>query len=311
MTTATAATANRFRRRWLPLVGALLVLASAGAMPASAVVTYPTDAPMILQNVSIGDVLANKGHICHSTFTHVMKNFSTVTNTRNYMNAAQACGLKVIAYFSPTVNTTTGTVYPTRVPTWVNLVKDHPALWGYLTVKEPSWTRISGAEIRRMYAAFKAADPNHPVMALFGDVPHFGMTANPYTAGMADVVMLDWYPVETAYGGRSRTGTSYVSTGPTHFKRIRNVVALRTPGTPIWLMVGTHRNLNPAAHKKQRPSLVLLFRQVREGFVYLRATGIGFHTWSNTNYQLDQRRDPKMVDWMRGLAGRVQAGTFQ
>jgi hypothetical protein len=300
-----------FRRRWLPLAGAVLILASLGAAPASAVVTYPTNAPMILQNISIGDILDNRGNICHSTFTHVIKNFSDVTNTRNYLNAAEACGLKVIAYFSATVNSSLGIVYPARVPYWVNLVKNHPNLWGYLTVKEPSWTRISASEIRTMYRAFKAADPSHPVMALFGDVPHFGMSANPYTAGMADVVMLDWYPVETAYGGRSRTGTSYVTTGPTNFKRIRSYVALRTPGTPIWLMVGTHRNLNPAYHKKQRPTQALLYRQVREGFVYLKATGIAFHTWQNTAYQLDQRRDPTMVGWMRGLAAKVQAGTFQ
>ena len=302
---------RRFQRRWLPLIGALLILASAGAMPASAVVSYPRSAPIILQNVSIMDILANRGHICHSTFTHVMKNFSDATNARNYMNAAQACGLKVIAYFSATVNTTLGTVYPARVASWVNIVKDHPNLWGYVTVKEPSWTRINALEIRLLYRTFKAADPNHPVMVLFGDVPHFGMTANPYTPNMADVVMLDWYPVETAYGGRSRYGTSYVATGPTHFKRIRAYVALKTPGTPIWLMVATHRNLNPAAHKKQRPTQALLYRQVREGFGYLRASGIAFHTWQNTLYQLDERRDATMVSWMRGLAARVQAGTFQ
>jgi hypothetical protein len=306
-----AAQPKRFRRRWLPLVGALLVLASAGATPASAVVTYPSTAPMILQNISIMDILANRGHICHSTFTHVMKSFSTASNARNYMDAAQACGLKVIAYFSATVNLTSGTVYPARVPYWVNLIKNHPNLWGYLSVKEPSWTRINAAEIRSLYRAFKAADPAHPVMALFGDVPHFGMSANPYTAGMADVVMLDWYPVETAYGGRSRTGTSYITTGPTHFKRIRSYVASKTPGTPIWLMVGTHRNLNPASHKKQRPSQSLLYREVREGFLYLKASGIAFHTWQNANYQLDQRRDATMVTWMRGLAAKVQAGTFQ
>ena len=89
---------------------------------------------------------------------------------------------------------------------------------------------------------------------VFGDTPHFGTSVNPYTAGMANVVMVDWYPVETAYGGRSMTGTSYVTTGPTNFKRIRAYVASRTPGTPIWLMVATHRNLAPAYHKKQRPS---------------------------------------------------------
>ena len=315
MTTAPHA-ARRPGHRWLPLTGALLIALAGAVAPSTATVrpaaavSYPTDAPMILQNVSIQDVLANRGGICHSTFTHVIKSFSTVSNALNYMNAAEACGLKVIAYFSATVSSS-GIVYPSRVPYWVNLVKNHPALWGYLSVKEPSWTRVNATEIRRLYAAFKAADPNHPVTALFGDVPHFGMTANPYQSRMADVVMLDWYPVETANGGRSMTGTSYISTGPKHFKRIRSLVATKTPGTPIWLMVGTHRYLKPYSHKKQRPTLALLNRQVREGFTYLGAKGIAFHTWSNANYAMDQRRDATMRSWMRGLAAQVQAGTFQ
>jgi hypothetical protein len=309
MTTSTTAT-GRFRHRSLAVIGALLISVAGAVTPASAAVTYPTDAPMILQNISLEDIVTNRGGICHTSFTHVIKSFNGVNNARNYMNAAAACGLKVIAYFTPTV-TSSGVVYPSRVPYWVNVVKNYPALWGYLTVKEPSWTHISASEIRSLYKAFKAADPSHPVMALFGDVPHFGMTANPYQTGMADVVMLDWYPVETANGGRSSTGTSYVSTGPTHFKRIRSLVASKTPGVQIWLMVGTHRYLKPTAHKKQRPTLSLLNRQVRDGFVYLSAKGIAFHTWSNVNYAMDQRRDATMRGWMRNLGFAVQAGTFQ
>jgi hypothetical protein len=301
---------GRLPRVALTLLAVVALGAGLGAASVSAV-SYPTDAPMILQNISLEDIVANRGHICHSTFTHVMKNFSGASNTRNYLTAAEACGLKVIAFFSATVNFTYGTVYPSRVAYWVNIARNYPALWGYLTVKEPSWNRINASEIRSLYAAFKAADPTHPVMALFGDTPHFATSVNPYTAKMADVVMVDWYPVETASGGRSRIGTSYVTTGPTNFKRIRAYVASRTPGTPIWLMVGTHRNLAPYSHKKQRPSQSLLNRQVREGFAYLGATGIAFHTWSNTSYQIDERRDATMVGWMRVLAGWVHAGTFQ
>ena len=297
------------RRVWLPVI-ATLIIGALGAAPASAAVAYSSSTPIVLQNVSIQDINANRGRICHSTFTHVIKNFSGVNNTRNYMVAAQKCGLKVIAYFSAAVSAG-GTVYPSRVRTWVNLVKNHPALWGYLSAKEPSRTHVSPAEIRRLYAAYKAADPNHPVMVLFGDVPHFGTRTNPYSTRMADVVMVNWYPVETASGGRSRTGTSYVATGPKHFRRIRKLVAATTPGTPIWLMVGTHRYLAPAAHKKQRPTQALLHRQVRDGFASLGADGMAFHTWSNSSYSIDNRRDGTMINWMRDLGARIQSQTFQ
>jgi hypothetical protein len=213
--------------------------------------------------------------------------------------------------FPETVNHERGTVYPSRVPYWVNLVKDHPALYGYLTVKEPSWNGLSPTEIRSIYSAYHRADPTHPVVAIFGDIPHFDMVGNRWTAGMADILVVDWYPVETYNGGCSWTGTRYITTGPRHFSRVRSIVATKTPGTPLWLMAQTHKNLNPTCHKKQGPTELLLRRQVREAFRYLGATGVAFHTWSNTSYQRDERRSPATVRWMRTIANQVHAGTFQ
>jgi hypothetical protein len=299
---ATRRTSSRLATR---LVATALVIGSLGATGASAATTYPTDAPMILLGVSPEDLLANKHGICSGNFTHVIRNVLGPTNALRYLDAAQACGLKAILFFS--TSTSGGTVYPSRLGPLVNAVKHHPALYGYMSVKEPSWIGINRYEIQALYAAFKAADPGHPVIGLWGDIPHFGATVNPYTAGMADIVMVDWYPVETTTG----RNTIYQTAGPTWYKKVRAWVAAKTPAAPIWLMVGTHKYLKPATHKKQRPSWSLLKRQVREGFVYLGATGMAFHTWSNLNYVYDQRRDPTMVSWMNYLAGQVQAGTFQ
>ena len=292
------------------LVAGSLLIGVLGVTNASAVTTYRTDAPMILQNVSPEDLLANTRGICNGQFDLVVRNVLGATNSLRYLNAAQACGLKAILFFQST--TSGGTVYPSRVAPLVNAVKNHPALYGYLSVKEPSWIGINRYEIRALYAAFKRADPNHPVVALFGDIPHFGETRNPYTAGMADIVMVDWYPVETARSGCSSTGTSYVPYGPKWYKtKVRPTVAAKTPGVPIWVMVQTHKNLNPSCHKKQRPSWTLLTRQVREAFVYAGAQGIAFHTWSNLNYKTDQRRDGQMVSWMKTISTQVSTGTFQ
>lgn len=289
----------------------LLILASGGAIGRDVVVRgRDVGTAMVLQNVTLTDLGANTHGICNGSFTHVMKNSAGASNALNFLDMAAACGLKVILFFPETANHSTGVVYPSRVAYWAGLVKNHPALWGYLTVKEPSWAGISAAEIRSLYSAFKAADPNHPVMGLFGDIPHFGETANPYTAGMADVVMVDWYPVETGNGGSATTGTTYVSTGPTWFTKVRTVVASRTPGRPIWLMAQTHKYLAPATHKKQRPSETLLRRQVREGLGYLGARGIAYHTWSNTSYNSDQLRDPTMVGWMKRISNEIRTGTF-
>jgi hypothetical protein len=289
---------------------ASLVGASVGVVTVTATTVYPTDAPMILQNVSPEDLLANTRGICNGQFNIVIRNVLGPTNSLRYLDAAQKCGLKAVLYFQSTVSG--GTVYPWRVGPLVRAVMNHPALYGYLTVKEPSWVGISGTEIRSLYHAFHAADPNHPVVALFGDIPHFGTTANPYTAGMADIAMVDWYPVETSHYGCATTGTSYVSYGPKWYStKVYPTVHTKTPNVPIWVMVQTQKNLGPTCHKKQLPTQALLNRQVREAFVYAHAQGIAFHTFQNTNYTMDERRNPTMVSWMKLISTAVHAGTFQ
>ena len=267
---------------------------------------------MMLVNVPWQDLRANRRGICDGAFQVVIKNVSAssaLSAPVNYLNEAQKCGLKVVFHFSATISG--GTVYPTRVARWVKAVRSHPSLAGYLSVKEPSWVGINGSEIRVLYRAFKAADPNHPVYALFGNIPHFGERVNPYTRGMADVVMVDWYPVETASRGCSRTGTSYVSTGPSWYAKVSRAVATTTPGVAIIAMLQTHKYLAPTCHKKQLPTKALLWRQAREALTYGGVSGLAFHTWTNTNYQMDQLRNPTMVGWMKELSGQVRGGTFQ
>jgi hypothetical protein len=292
------------------LVAASLLVGVLGVTSASAASTYATDTPMILHNVSPEDLLANTRGICDGQFDIVVRNVLGATNSLRYLDAAQRCGLKAVLFFQST--TSGGTVYPSRVPALVNAVKNHPALYGYLSVKEPSWVGINRYEIRALYGAFHKADPAHPVVALFGDIPHFGDSANPYTRGMADIVMVDWYPVETGRGGCSSTGSTYVTYGPKWYStKVRPRVQAATPGVPVWVMVQTHKNLGPSCHKKQRPSWSLMLRQVREAFTYAGADGIAFHTWSNVNYKSDQRRDAQMVYWMKTISNLVSAGTFQ
>jgi len=287
-----------------------LALGSIAATATSATMTYSTTTPMILHNVPPEDLLANTRGVCNGSFDLVIRSVGGTAGALRYLDAAQHCGLKAILFFSDT--TSGGTVYPSRVAALVRAVKNHPALYGYLSVKEPSWVGINATEIRSLYAAFKAADPAHPVVALFGDIPHFGDTRNPYTTRMADIVMIDWYPVETASGGCSSSGTSYVTTGPKWYStKVYPKVHAVTPKAPIWVMIQTHKYLAPACHKKQRPTQALLNRQVREAFTYAHAAGIAFQTFRNVNYNLDEYRDGTMVSWMKTLSAQVAAGTFR
>lgn len=301
---------RRLARRLGPLAVAASLLVGVVGAPSASAASYLRTTPMILQNVPPEDLLANRHGICDGAFKLVLKNVGGPAGALRYLEAAKACGLQAILFFADTANHSTGVVYPSRVANLVKTVKDHPALYGYLSVKEPSWVGITGSEIRSLYKAYRAADPSHPVVALFGDIPHFGSTRNPYLTGMADIVMVDWYPVETANGGCSRTGTTYITNGPKWFKLVKAKVEAVTPGRPVWAMVQTHKYLAPTCHKKQRPTESQLRRQVRDALVYLGADGVAFHTFRNTNYQSDLYRDPAMVRYMKTISRQIAAGTF-
>jgi hypothetical protein len=298
-----ASTAARIALAAMLAVGALGIV----AQEAGATVTTTAAFPMILQEVPTADLVANTNGICTSGANLVIKNAQGTFNRIVYANAALACGLHVIWSFPDTVNYSLGRVYPSRVAALVNQVKNLPATWGYLSVKEPNWSHISGTEIRTLYHAFHTADPAHKVMVLFGDIPHFGSSTNPYTKGMANVVMVDWYPVETTNG----TNSIYLAGASKWFPKVRAFVAKTSPGTPIYLMVQTHKYLRPATHKKQKPTQAQLSREVRDGLTYLHASGIAFHIWRNVSYTSDELRSPTMVHWMTVLIGQVHAGTFQ
>ena len=299
---------TRKRLAHIALASALLTLGPLAAMPASAATaSYSRSVPFIIQEVPSADLAADTNGVCTSGATHVIKNAQGTFNRVNYSNLAAACGLQVIWSFPDTVDYSTGAIRPSAVPALVDEVKDLPNTWGYLSVKEPNLSRVSASEIRSLYRAFRSADPDHKVMALFGDIPHFGTSSNPYGVGMADVVMVNWYPVETTNG----TNSVYLTGATRWFPKVRSKVAAITPGVPVYLMVQTHKYLRPASHKKQRPSQAQLWRQVRDGFVYLRASGIAFHTWRNTNYAVDQLRDPRMVASLTTLAAQLKAGTFR
>jgi hypothetical protein len=229
----------------------------------------------------------------------LVKAFSPGMNIVAYLDKAKAYGQQVAVYFTDTVDYATGKIYPSRIKAWVDKVKRHTALYGYVSVKEPSWSGISLAEMRTLYKAYKAADPAHRVIALLGDVPHFGSKANPWASGVANMLWIDWYPVTYSRG--------YIATASKWFPKIRAYVNRVTPGVPIWLMVQTH-GYKPGDRKT--PTATQLTREVRDGFNYLKASGILFHTWNNPRYGSDLKRNTALWSTVRSIMTKVRAGTF-
>lgn len=220
----------------------------------------------------------------------LVKAFSPSMDPVRYLDEAAAYHQKVLVYFTDTVNYSAGTIKTSVIPGWVAKVRTHPALYGYLSVKEPSWSGISVSEMRSLYSAFRAADAAHPVVALLGDTPHFGTSQNPWDTGVANVLWVDWYPVTYSRG--------YIGSATTNFPKIKALVASKTPGTPIWLMVQGH---GYRAGDKRTPTAAELTRQVQDGLRHLGAAGIAFHTWRNSLYDSDFVRNPKLWSTARSL----------
>ena len=284
-------------RRLLRLA-ALAVVVAAGSLAAPrtpAVASVAATTPFATWEVPIGDI----GSLGAPRTELLVKAFDPTMNAVKYLDAAQAAGQKVVVVFTDTVDYGNGTIRPSKIAAEVAKVRGHPALYGYLSVKEPSWSGIGLSEMRTLYQAYRKADPSHPVVALLGDIPHFGTSANPWASGVADVLWVDWYPVTYSRG--------YIATASTNFPKVRAYVDAHTPGTPIWLMVQGH---GYKAGDRRTPTAAELEREVRDGLTYLHADGIVFYTWHNAQYDKDLQRNPALWSTARSIVSRVRAGTF-
>ena len=232
---------------------------------------------------------------------YLIKSFSPGMSPVAYLNQASARGWKVILYFNSTVDYSAGVVYPSRVASWINQVKGHPALAGYLTVKEPSWNRISVSEMRSLRNAFRAADPDpsHRIFADFGDSPHFGTTANPWATGIADVLIMNWYPVRISKG--------YIPDAVKWFPRVRRIVDSVTPNTDLWIMAQT---FGASRFDQRMPTAAELEREVGEAIRFARAEGLAFHTWRNSLYPYVLGSSSTLRTRLASIISRTRAGTL-
>lgn len=276
------------------IVSATLASALAGPVAAQSA-PYDANTPFALWEVPETDLASIPSHEPRI----LVKAFTTDFTILRYLDTAESLGFKVVVYFNNTVDYATGTVYPERIPAWTLKVGNHPALYGYLSVKEPSWNGVTLSEMQSLYTAYKASDPDTRVIALLGDTPNFGRERNPWGVGVADMLWVNWYPVTCTAG--------YYTSAVTNFPKIRTKVDSVTPGTEIWLMVQTHEY---RTGNKCSPTPKQLSRQVREGFNYLKADGIIFYTWNNAQFDRDLKRNPDLQLRMDNIVRNVRTLAF-
>ncbi len=81
--------------------------------------------------------------------------------------------------------------------TYVNAYKNHPAIAGWMIYDEPEQSTVPASRLVDDYKAIKAADPNHPVAAVFGmrSCTYIAQRIDRKYFDAADIIMFDTYPV--------------------------------------------------------------------------------------------------------------------
>ena len=155
--------------------------------------------------------------------------------------------------------------------------------------------------MRSLRNAFRTADSNaaHRIYADFGDSPHFGMTANPWATGIADTLIMNWYPVRISKG--------YVPDAVKWFPKVRQTLDKITPGAKLWVMAQT---FGATSFDQRMPSAAELERQVVEAIRYADVDGLAFHTWRNSLYQSVLGTSSTLQTRLASIITRTRAGTF-
>ncbi len=275
------------------LIGLLLVVGVlVPARPAVAALGYPTDAPFAMWNVPVTDLAA----VQRLGVRYVVMATPGTPKVTDYLATAKSLGLKVIVYVADAA--TTSGVNATSIADKVTLVRSSSAVFAYLSVAEPAQLGLSLSQLRTLYQTFRRYDSTKPVMAMFNRLPEFGSSTNPYDTGVADIVGFDFYPVKT---------DGYKTSAPKVFPAALAIVNQRTPGVRTWLMVQGHSNLSGGL---VAPTPDQLEQQVRDGFTYLAARGIIYHTWRSTWYDTVIADRSDLQARILSIYTRVRAGTF-
>ena len=111
------------------------------------------------------------------------------------------------------------------------------------------------------------------------------MVGNRWCSGMADILVVDWYPIETSNNGCSRTGTHYISTGPKHFTRVRRPSPRRRRDAR--LADGPDpQEPEPALPQEAGPDRAAPAPPGPRRVPLPGRHGLAFHTWSNSSYHV-------------------------
>lgn len=191
------------------------VALSRPGQPAAAATSGPTDGYGIYEScVPYGktnecltrlDTIAAGGFKVVVNYNQMWGNFE---GQLAYLDRAQADGIKVILAINDSAfwnGTSLKTYYPEMgagcnctnntgfITSVVNLVKNHPALWGYYIADEVN--PAQHAKVKTYTDLLKSLDPNHPRLIVLGTDDSNVNAGMDTLADTADVLGQDYYPI--------------------------------------------------------------------------------------------------------------------
>lgn len=226
----------------------------------------------------------------------------SVEEAKEFLDKAEASGLKVVldGGFSETAWGFTESDWYNlpkgkrpvwqrdKVQSWIEALKDHPAVFGWDISNEagmnlPSGNRAKNSEwpksaitvkqLKQARTDILEIDPDKPIlirMAPWGlNEVSFG-ASNPFEEGIADIVMLNIYS-NYAPGNQIYSPNIIQENGSEYIEAIKSVDA----DVKIWVATAVFKE--PGIF--QRPTVYALARDIENTLKFSHITGIGFYLW--------------------------------
>lgn len=145
---------------------------------------------------------------------------------RTYLDQANSVGLKVL--LEPFREQVKQQKFA-EVTNFVNIFKNHPAIFGWYAYDEPIYQKLSPQTLNTLYQTIRSADSNHPIMVDFSGSR--GARISDYYNSF-DIAMINRYPLTKHKDGRSKDGFLILRS----FQRIIAQTANHVGDYPFWLV---------------------------------------------------------------------------
>jgi len=197
------------------------------------------------------------------------------------LDEARRADIRVIASLWPSIEKEDNSIDYQAIYSLLTVIKDHPALQGYLGLHEPL-ERFTSDQLREFYSTVKSMAPDLPLAHFMGNIAGFDHNVRfpnrDFTAGICDICLVWYYPA-------SIQGDQFVFKKEEYRKYLvenRDLLAERAPGAEMWVLgqafsVAEHEPaLRMPSPEEMQDMFVIAYQE--------RVDGILWYPWLHDSY---------------------------